>query len=250
MHIELHHVSKHFSSRAGELAAVGPITLTVPSGQFLALVGPSGCGKSTLLRLVADQMPPTTGTIRLDGAPPVEARRRKAIGWMAQQPALLPWATVLDNVRLPLRVNQGHGSPPMAPEELLAMVGLADYARAYPNTLSGGQQQRVALARTLATGARLWLMDEPFAALDELTREVLADEVLQLWQQFGPTVLWVTHHIPEAVRLADRVVVLSDRPGRLCADLAIPLPRPRDETAPEMMEPIRQIRSVLRGGRP
>lgn len=244
MNVDVIDVSKTFNDES--YAAVGPVTLHVPSGQFVALVGPSGCGKSTLLRLIADQFPPTTGKILLDGRPPREARRRKAIAWMAQQPALFPWATVLENVRLPLRVNPTAEQPSLSPEALLEMVGLSDYADAAPQTLSGGQQQRVALARTLATGARLWLMDEPFAALDELTREQLADDVLRLWEAFRPTVLWVTHNVPEAVRLAERVVVLSDRPGRIRADIPIALPYPRDETTPEAAEMVRRIRQVLR----
>lgn len=244
MHVDLIDVSKTFDGETK--AAVGPLTLHIPSGQFVALVGPSGCGKSTLLRLIADQFPPTTGKVLLDGRPPQEARRQKAIAWMAQQPALLPWATVLDNVRLPLRVNPDANRPSPAPETLLEMVGLSDYADASPQTLSGGQQQRVALARTLATGARLWLMDEPFAALDELTREQLGEDVLRLWSTFRPTVLWVTHNVPEAVRLAERVIVLSDRPGRVLADIPVALPYPRDETQPEAAEVVRQIRQVLR----
>ncbi len=246
MKVVLDHVSKTFRNGNGDLAALAPITLAVDSGGFVCVIGPSGCGKSTLLRLLADQIAPTTGQVLLDGEPPGVARARKAIGWMAQSPALLPWATVLDNVSLPLRVNRSYGRPPMPPQELLSMVGLAEFAHAYPGTLSGGMQQRVALARTLVTGASLWLMDEPFAALDELTREVLADEVLRLWQRFQPTVFWVTHHIAEAVRLADRIVVLTARPGRVQAVVDVPLPRPRDETAPEVVELVRELRRLLR----
>ncbi len=250
MQVELRHVVYVYDQGRNPVHALGPLSLRVPSGQFVAIVGPSGCGKTTLLRLVADQLAPTQGEVLVDGHPPREARKRKAIGWMAQQPALLPWATVLENVRLPLRVNRKHGRPFQPPEALLAMVGLREYARAYPHTLSGGQQQRVALARTLATGARLWLMDEPFAALDELTREALADEVLDLWQRFRPTVLWVTHHIPEAVRLADRVVVLHGPPARVVADIPVALPRPRDDTEPRVAEVVRRVRRVLRRAAP
>ncbi len=246
MNVVLNEVSKTFPDRNGGLTALAPITLTVESGSFVCIIGPSGCGKSTLLRLVADQTPPSSGHILLDGEPPAAARARKAIGWMAQNPALLPWATVLENVSLPLRVNRRAGRSLQSPLDLLAMVGLADFAEAYPGTLSGGMQQRVALARTLVTGASLWLMDEPFAALDELTREALADEVLQIWQHFRPTVLWVTHHIAEAARLADRVVVLTARPGRVRAVVDVPLPRPRDETHPAVAGVVRQLRHWLR----
>nr|WP_290666796.1 ABC transporter ATP-binding protein [Ardenticatena sp.] len=244
MRVDLIEVSKTFTGE--HEAAVGPMTLHIPSGQFVALVGPSGCGKSTLLRLIADQFPPTSGKVLLDGRPPREARRQKAIAWMAQQPALFPWATVLDNVRLPLRVNPGANRSSPDPETLLEMVGLSEYANASPQTLSGGQQQRVALARTLATGTRLWLMDEPFAALDELTRERLSEDLLRMWETFRPTVLWVTHNVPEAVRLAERVVVLSKRPGRVRADIPVVLPSPRDETMPEVANVVRHIRQVLR----
>lgn len=248
MNIVLSEVSKVFGTGARALPALAPLSLTIETGSLVGIIGPSGCGKSTLLRLVADQIVPSTGTILLDGAPPTTARRRKAIGWMAQNPALLPWRTVLDNVRLPLMVNHQHGRAALAPAELLAMVGLADFADAYPGILSGGMQQRVALARTLVTGAPLWLMDEPFAALDELTREVLADEVLELWGRFRPTVLWVTHNIGEAVRLADRVVVMTDRPGRIRATVDVPLPRPRDDTTPEAATIIRRLRALLKDG--
>ncbi len=246
MKITLRDVSKTFNGARAPLIALAPITLDVATGEFICLIGPSGCGKSTLLRLIADQIPATTGEIRLDDAPPEMARKAKRIAWMAQNPALLPWQTVLDNVRLPQRVNRrGQGAAP-EPLELLRMVGLEDFVQAYPGTLSGGMQQRVALARALATGAQLWLMDEPFTALDELTRETLTEEVLRLWETFRPTVLWVTHNIVEAARLADRVIVMSARPGRIRDMVAVAQPRPRDETAPAMAAVIRHLRAVLR----
>ncbi len=245
MRVSLDHISKTFWDQEAPLAALTPVTLEIPSGEFVCLIGPSGCGKSTLLRLVGDQIAPTTGRVRLNGAPPSAIRERKAIGWMAQNPALLPWADVLENVDLPLRVNRAHHRPAPAPEALLQMTGLADFAGAYPATLSGGMQQRVALARTLAVGAPLWLMDEPFAALDALTRESLSDEVLRLWQEFRPTVLWVTHDIGEAVRLADRVVVFTARPGRVRAVVPVTLPRPREATAPEVVALVRKLRELL-----
>ena len=252
MNVALRDVAKTFNGKQAPLIALQPITLDVATGEFICLIGPSGCGKSTLLRLIADQMPPTTGDIRLDDAPPATARKAKHIAWMAQNPALLPWQTALDNVRLPQRVNtaasrQNGPCAALDPADLLRVVGLADFAQAYPGALSGGMQQRVALARALATGAQLWLMDEPFAALDELTRETLADEVLRLWQTFRPTVLWVTHNIAEAARLADRVVVMSARPGHILATVDIAHPRPRDETAPETAAVIRRLRAALRG---
>jgi NitT/TauT family transport system ATP-binding protein len=247
--IQMCGVTRVFQNRASQLAALGQIDLAVRPGEFVSIVGPSGCGKSTLLRLAADLLPPTTGEILLAGQPPAHLRAQKQIGWMAQQPALLPWRTVRENIELPLLVNRRQSpltinhSP--APNDLLHLVGLSDFAHAYPHTLSGGMQQRAALARTLATRASLWLMDEPFAALDELTRETLAGELLALWQRFRPTVLWVTHHLSEAVRLSDRIVLLSSRPGTICGEIAVPLPRPRDDTAVEFQALLRQARATL-----
>jgi NitT/TauT family transport system ATP-binding protein len=246
--IDIQQVDHTFQDKTGRLAALHQLDLRIQSGEFVSLVGPSGCGKSTLLRLVAGLITPSQGQILLGGRAAAVLRAQKEIGWMAQQAALLPWLTVLANVRLPLQVNRQAGRPHASPEELLAMVGLADFAGYYPATLSGGMQQRVALARTLATGASLWLMDEPFAALDELTRESLGAELLRIWGRFRPTVVWVTHHLPEAVRLSDRVVILSMRPGRILADIAITLPRPRDDTAPEFQAIVRQARKVIMNG--
>lgn len=245
MRVVLRNLSKTFSGRKSSLEALAPISLDIASGEFVGFVGPSGCGKSTLLRLIADQLVPSTGEIRLDDQPSTVQRMHKAIGWMAQNPALLPWATVLDNVRLPLYVNRQHNRVAPTPEALLDLTGLTEFATAYPGTLSGGMQQRVALARTLATGARLWLMDEPFAALDELTREALTDEVLRLRQEVGATVLWVTHNITEAIRLANRVVVMSSRPGEIRELFAVPLPYPRDATSPEVITLVRDVRKAL-----
>lgn len=260
VNVQLRGVTRVFQNGASRLAALGPIDLAVLPGEFVSIVGPSGCGKSTLLRLAAGLLPPTMGEILLAGQPPAHLRAQKQIGWMAQQPALLPWRTVRENVELPLLVNRRqhpttiHHSPftinhSPTPDDLLHLVGLSDFAHAYPHTLSGGMQQRAALARTLAAGASLWLMDEPFAALDELTREALGGELLALWQRFRPTVLWVTHHLPEAVRLSDRIVLLSPRPGTVCGEIAIPLPRPRDDTAVDFQVYLRQARAVLQNAR-
>lgn len=249
VNVQVRGVSHVFQHGTGRLAALGPIDLAVLPGEFVSIVGPSGCGKSTLLRLAAGLLLPTEGEILLARQPPAHLRAQKQIGWMAQQPALLPWRTVRENVELPLLVNRRQSpftinhSP--TPDDLLHLVGLSDFAHAYPHTLSGGMQQRAALARTLATGASLWLMDEPFAALDELTREALGGELLALWQRFRSTVLWVTHHLPEAVRLSDRIVLLSSRPGTVCGEIAIPLPRPRDDTAVDFQVYLRQARAIL-----
>jgi NitT/TauT family transport system ATP-binding protein len=246
MHIGLQNISKTFTDTAEPLSALAPTTLDIRSGEFVSFIGPSGCGKSTLLRMVADQIPPSTGTLQLDGCPAEHARTHKQIAWMAQNPALLPWKTVLANVALPRFVNRAHQRPAPEPEALLEVVELSAFADAYPATLSGGMQQRVALARALATGASLWLMDEPFAALDELTRERMTEEVLRLWQRFHPTVLWVTHNVIEAARMSDRVFVMTAGPGHIRGTVEIDLPRPRDETTPEVARVIRQLRALLR----
>jgi NitT/TauT family transport system ATP-binding protein len=225
--------------------ALDCINLVVPSGQFCAVLGPSGCGKSTLLRLAAGLLRPSSGSICLDGAAPEQAVVARKTAWLAQSPALLPWLTARANVALALRFAQPGNSGALAPEEALARVGLSEFAGAYPFQLSGGMQQRLALARVLCQDARLWLMDEPFAALDALTRENLAAELLALWQPLRPTVVWVTHHISEALRLADRVVVLSPRPASVILDLPIDLPRPRREGNPAFQALVGCLRQAL-----
>lgn len=245
MNIVIADLSHQFGGRQRPLPVLQSLNLTIPTGQFVALVGPSGCGKSTLLRVLAHLLPPTAGLIELDGMSPQTAVAHKQIAWMAQNPALLPWYTARDNVALVQRIHQTNHH---TPEALLELVGIGDFADAHPFTLSGGMQQRLALARVLAQQANLWLMDEPFAALDELTRERLTGELLSLWRRQRPTVVWVTHHIYEAVRLADRALVMSPRPATFLADIPLPLPRPRDEAAPAFHEAVRRIRAELSGG--
>lgn len=234
----------------GDRKALDHIDLTAPAGSFTAIVGPSGCGKSTLLRIIGDLTPPSGGCVEMDGRSPSELRRGKEVGWMAQHPALLQWRSVIDNVRLAQSLNMRPDRQVEEPEKLLEMVGLSDAADVYPAHLSGGMQQRVALARTLAVGASLWLMDEPFSSLDELTREALAADLLDIWGRVGTTTLWVSHHIPEAVSLADRVVVISPAPGRVVGVIEVDLPRPRDVTSPHFQEIVRRTRRLLRHGRP
>jgi len=225
--------------------ALDDLSFTIESGQFVALSGPSGCGKSTLLRLAANLLQPSLGRILLEGLAPSEAVSAGRIAWMAQSPALLPWRTALENVVLANRFHRQNGSARLSPREALVKVGLEDAMHAYPDMLSGGMQQRLALARMLVMDASLWLMDEPFAALDELTRERLTVELLDLWQPLQPTVLWVTHNLHEALRLADRVMVLSAGPGRLVADLQVDLSRPRDEYSPDFLALLKELRSIL-----
>ncbi|MBY5162495.1 ABC transporter ATP-binding protein [Salsipaludibacter albus] len=228
----------------GRVVALDGIDLDVAAGSFVAVVGPSGCGKSTLLRLVAGLDRPTRGRIAIGDHDPAEVRRAKQVGWLAQRPALLPWATVRDNVALAREIV---ATPRSAPDldPLLDLVSLGDFADALPGQLSGGMQQRAALARMLAQDAPLWLMDEPLAALDELTREGLAADLLGIWERLRPTVVWVTHHLTEAVSLADRVVVLGPRPGTVVGDLEVDLPRPRDVTAPAVQDLVREARHLL-----
>lgn len=225
--------------------ALDGIDLTATSGSFTAVVGASGSGKSTLLRLIGGLDLPTAGTISIDGKLPRENRKAKKVGWMAQKPALLPWRTALDNVTLAQVINPKPERHIPEPRDLIEMVGLSEYLDAYPHTLSGGMQQRVALARTLAVGAPLWLMDEPFAALDELTRDALADDLLEIWRSISTTVLWVTHHLPEAVKLADRIVLLTPRPGRIAGIIDVDLARPRDETSGPFQAVVREARKIL-----
>jgi NitT/TauT family transport system ATP-binding protein len=227
------------------LQALEAISIEIQSGEFIALIGPSGCGKSTLLRILAGLLIPSEGKVSLGGMTPSQATAQKQISWMAQKPALLPWRTAYANIAMAQRINPQNTRLQLSPHELLDLVKLGDFKFAHPFTLSGGMQQRVALARSLASGAAIWLMDEPFTALDELTRENLTLEVLALWQRFRTTVLWVTHSIQEAVRLADRVLVMSPRPGRIHTRLVVPLPRPRDDTTSEFQEVVRRLREEL-----
>ena len=192
------------------------IDLTIPRGSFLTLLGPSGCGKSTLLRVMADLVAPTSGRISVLGGAPQAARESRQIGFVFQDPALLAWRTVMENVSLPLEVGGGKALPgARSPQELLSLVGLTGWEKAYPHELSGGMRQRVAIARALVSGPRLLLMDEPFGALDEITRDRLNEELLQLWETTGTTIVFVTHSIYEAAFLGQSVLLLAARPGRV-----------------------------------
>lgn len=225
--------------------ALKEINLNISAGQFVALVGPSGCGKSTLLRLSAGLLNPTHGEIHLGSLTPAQAVGEQRIAWMAQSPALLPWLTVEANVALPQRFNHRTHIQRLSPRQALERVGLLEAAREYPNTLSGGMQQRLALARTLTQDYDVWLMDEPYAALDELTRTRLSGEILQHWEPIRPTVLWVTHHLYEAVHLADRVIVMSAAPGQITLDVEIDLPRPRREESLDFQALVSRLRQAL-----
>jgi NitT/TauT family transport system ATP-binding protein len=219
-------VDRIFGKGRKQVVALTGVDLTVADGEFVSLIGPSGCGKSTLLRLVADLDSPTSGNVRVFGKGARQARLDQDYGIAFQQAGLLEWRTVAENVELPLHVHGVAKAERRArAAELLEMVGLADFAAHRPSQLSGGMQQRVAIARSLATRPKLLLMDEPFGALDEMTRERMQAELLRIADETGAAVLFVTHSIPEAVVLSDRVVVMSPRPGRITDVVAGRRPR-------------------------
>ena len=248
-------VTKVFNQgRPDEVLALSDVDLTVGDGEFVSLIGPSGCGKSTLLRLIADLIPPSTGTVTVAGQPAATARKQQGYGIAFQQAGLFEWRTVRRNVELPLELRGiGRAERKAKAEEMLELVGLADFAGHYPGQLSGGMQQRVAIARALAVQPPLLLMDEPFGALDEMTRERLQSELLAICARTRSdgtrtSVVFVTHSISEAVFLSDRVVVMSARPGRITASIDVTLPS-RDEAgrqAPAYFSKITEVRRALR----
>ncbi|MCC7359679.1 MAG: ABC transporter ATP-binding protein [Anaerolineales bacterium] len=249
--ISIQGVSKAFGQgAAARVLALENINLEVQAGEFIALLGPSGCGKSTLLRVIGDLISPTTGQVRVNGKPAPQARRDRDYGMVFQQATLYEWRSVSQNVQLPLEVMRYPKAQREArAQEMLRLVQLGDFGRHYPWQLSGGMQQRVAIARALAFSPSLLLMDEPFGALDEMTREHMQLELLHIWSQTRTTVVFVTHSIPEAVFLASRVVVMSPRPGRVAGIIAVDLPRPRGfdtREAPRFFEKITEVREVLR----
>ena len=223
-------VSMVFGASPGPVQALANLSLDVGRGELVALIGPSGCGKSTLLRLIADVLQPSQGTIQVRGGPPARARLAREFGFVFQHPGLLLWRDALANVSLPLAIGAWgrRHAPPHRPDALLELVGLRGFEHAFPRQLSGGMQQRVSIARALVTGPPILLMDEPFGALDEITRDHLNEELLRIWQATGTTILFVTHSIPEAVYLANRVFVFTPRPGRVQEEVKIDLPSPRD----------------------
>ncbi len=210
------------------ITALQGLSLDVPAGEFLTLLGPSGCGKSTFLRVVADLIPPGAGEVRVFGGAPEAARLRRDIGFVFQDPALLPWRSALANVELPLQVAVSRARRGKAtPRELLELVGLKGSEAAYPHELSGGMRQRVAIARALASDPKILLMDEPFGALDEITRDRLNEELRRVWRELKLTVLFVTHSIHEAAYLGQRVLMMAANPGRVRAIVPVELPADR-----------------------
>ena len=248
--VQLNDVGKTFTGRRGSVDALRNIDLTIERGEFVSLIGPSGCGKSTLLRLIADLLPPTTGAVKVNGKSARQARLDQDYGFAFQQAGLLDWRTVQANVELPLELHGVDRTKRRArARELLDLVGLAEFTGHRPPQLSGGMQQRVAIARALAERPALLLMDEPFGALDEMTRERMQNELVRITGETGAAVVMVTHSIPEAVFLSHRVVVLSPRPGRITDVVQVRLGQRTDDTreTPEFYEAITEVREALRG---
>jgi NitT/TauT family transport system ATP-binding protein len=249
--ISIQGVSKTFVvAGSPPVAALDNINLDIRAGEFVSLLGPSGCGKSTLLRLIGDLTTPSAGSLHVNGKPAAQARRDRDYGMVFQQATLYEWRSVSKNVQLPLEVmNYPHDKREARTREMLQLVQLSDFSQHYPWQLSGGMQQRVAIARALAFEPSLLLMDEPFGALDEMTRERMQMELLRIWSQTRTTVVFVTHSIPEAVFLSSRVVVMSARPGRVAGVVKVELPRPRNfETRehPDFFRMITAVREILR----
>ncbi|MFL5206913.1 MAG: ABC transporter ATP-binding protein [Microvirga sp.] len=225
--IQIRNLAKTYRTRSGDVPSLRPIDLDVADGEFVAVVGPSGCGKSTLLKLVAGLIPPTEGEVQIGGVtvqePPDD------VGIVFQNPVLLPWRSVLRNVMMPVEVRKLDRETHLArARKLLSMAGLEDFQAKYPWQLSGGMQQRAAICRALVHDPKIVLMDEPFGALDAMTRERMNLELQRIHHETGKTILLITHSIPEAVFLADRVVVMSERPGSIAATYDVTLPRPRN----------------------
>jgi NitT/TauT family transport system ATP-binding protein len=246
--IRLDHVEKTYRTRRGDLVpALDDITLEVGENEFVTLVGPSGCGKSTLLKLVAGLVPLTRGRIHIRDQPVTEPF--PDVGFVFQQPVLLPWRSVLDNVLFSVEMLGLDPRQYRKPAgDLLELTGLAGFEHRYPRELSGGMQQRVAICRALLPDPNLLLMDEPFGALDAMTREEMSLELLRIWEERRKTILFVTHSIPEAILLADRVVVMTPRPGRIARVLQIDLPRPRTmdlEFDPRFKAASDEVRSLI-----
>ena len=242
--IALQDVHKAFPGARAPIVALQDISLTVPAGQFVCLLGPSGCGKSTLLNAVAGFSKPDRGSISVNGQPVVKPGPDR--GMVFQEYALFPWMTVAQNVGFGLDIQ---GLPKAQRQRrvsaLLALLKLSEFAERYPKELSGGMRQRVAIARILALDSPILLMDEPFGALDALTRRSLQDELLRIWSELGKTVLFVTHSIEESIFLADRIVVMTYRPGTIKRDLVVELPRPRDPAAPEFNQLKRTLSDLV-----
>lgn len=248
--IKIENVSKHFGNPRDGVLALRDVSLDIRAGEFISIIGPSGCGKSTLLKMIGDLLAPSRGQISIDGKTPGAARRARTCSIVFQSPTLMEWRTIARNIELPLeiagitkfeRANRA--------TELLDLIRLREFAARYPHELSAGMQMQVAIARALADRPAILLMDEPFGALDEITRERLGNELLDIWSRAPVTIVFITHSVAEAVRLSDRVAVMSPRPGHIERIIDIDLPRPRPaelRDLPRYWELLREIRAALR----
>lgn len=249
--ISLENVGKTYSTGKTNLTALTNVNLQIKRGEFISLLGPSGCGKTTLLRIIAGLHDNTEGTVAVAGMSPIQARESGEIGMVFQSAVLYDWRTVIKNVMLPMEIKGTPKNEQKArAEEMLELVGLSKFQKSYPCELSGGMQQRVSIARALTTSPNILLMDEPFSALDEFTREKLHDDLLEICHKRQMTIVFVTHNISESVYLSDRVVVMSPHPGRVSAVIPIELPHPRTpemRNLPEYFEYIAKIRGSFEG---
>ncbi|NKJ08444.1 ABC transporter ATP-binding protein [Rhizobium sp. SG741] len=226
--ISIDKVSISFGEGAGKVIAVSAVTLDIPEGAFVTMIGPSGCGKSTLLRAISDLVPTSGGNVRIFGKPPANARAERSFSFVFQDATLLPWRTAIENVMLPLEIGSRRAASSRDKAvELLDLVGLKGRENALPSELSGGQRQRVSIARALVTAPKILLMDEPFGALDEITRDKLNEELLRIWKETGTTIVFVTHSIAEAAFLGQKVVVMAARPGRVLEVVDVDLSQDR-----------------------
>ncbi|OQY83456.1 MAG: sulfonate ABC transporter ATP-binding protein [Chloroflexi bacterium UTCFX4] len=250
--VSISSVNKVFGKAPNQTIALQDINLAIEPGEFISLIGPSGCGKSTLLRIIGDLISPSNGVVLVNGKPAPQARENREYGIVFQAPVLFDWRTVEKNVQLPLEImGQTPSERAARANEMLELVELTGFQKHYPYQLSGGMQQRVSIARALSFNPPLLLMDEPFGALDEITRERLNAELLAIWARTQTTIVFVTHSIPEAVFLSTRVVVMSARPGRITEIIPIDLPQPRDMATrelPRFYALVTQVREALRGG--
>lgn len=239
-------------NNSNDVQALNHINLAIKKGEFIALLGPSGCGKTTLLRTIADLLEPTSGKVRISGMTPKEIRLQQKFGIVFQNPVLFEWRTVKKNVELPLEIMYwSKVERKKQADRMLELVGLTKFADHYPKQLSGGMQQRVGIARAFGIKPNILLMDEPFSALDEFTKEKLHDDLLKIWRETNKTVIFVTHNIQEAVYLSDKVCVLSPHPGRLSAVVEIDLPRPRTigmRDSIQFTELVAKVRNSFEGG--
>ncbi|GAA1806247.1 ABC transporter ATP-binding protein [Agromyces neolithicus] len=245
--VEIRNVSKSFGPSGSQVTVLDGVSLTIGMGEFVSVIGPSGCGKSTLLKVTAGLIDADLGTVTIDGESVTAASRDKKIGLVPQSPALLPWRTVLDNVQLPLAVNKKANSDRILRDakELLSTFGLGNAMSKYPGQLSGGMQQRAAIARAFVFDPAIMLMDEPFSALDEMNRDLQRMALLDFWQSNRKAVMFVTHSVPEAIMLSDRIVVMAAHPGRIAQIIDVDLPRPRTADAYATDE-FRDLEAVVR----